>query len=177
MIKLGEGEKIIMVARKHWFILLIETVFLIFLVFLPLVIWLIIKSFSISEYVTIAGNTSFLFGMFTSVWLLFVWISFFVIWTDYYLDILIVTNKHLIDVEQKGLFSREVSTLRMERIQDITAEVHGFIPTLLNFGNLNIQTAGMQREFTVKGIPNPYKTKDKIRNQYEEIINRTREVI
>jgi len=162
MINLEKKEEIVFAIRKHWFILFAESLFLVFLLLLPIPVYIGFETIGLFSVIQIAGDPLHLLMAIFAAWLLFVWITFFVVWTDYYLDILILTNKKVIDVEQKGLFSREVSTFRLDRVQDITVEVHGIIPTLLGFGKIQIQTAGEDQEFIVNGIPKPYKTKDKI---------------
>jgi len=167
MIKFDENEKIIFAVRKHWFILFAETVFLVFMVVAPFVAHVIFAESGLSVFFAeIFGNTTALSVAFTSIWFLIVWIIFFVVWTDYYLDILILTDKRIIDIEQRGLFSREVSTFRLDRIQDITVDIHGIIPTLLGFGDIHVQTAGDDREFIGKGMPHPSKLRDKILKEH-----------
>ena len=125
---------------------------------------------NMSEIISLSGNTIALFMFFAFLWFLFLWIVFFIIWTDYYLDVLIVTDKHVIDIQQMGLFSRDISTLRLDRVQDITTEVHGIIATLLGFGNLQIQTAGESKEFVIKGIPKPTEVKKRILVVYDKAV-------
>ena len=176
MIRLGKGEKIISITRKHWFILLKETFFLLFLLFLPLFIALAGKILSVEYAFEISGDVIILFVVASSIFLLFVWMMFFIIWTDYYLDILILTNKHIIDIEQKGLFSRELSAFRLDKIQDVTAETSGVIQTVLSFGTIHIQTAGEDQDFIVRGIPKPFETKHNISKQQDFIMDELRTV-
>ncbi len=82
-------------------------------------------------------------------------------WMDYYLDMWIVTEKRVINIDQRGLFSREISEIPMANIQDVTVEVHGLMETLLGFGTVRIQTAG-EREFTIDDIPRLNPVKDAI---------------
>jgi hypothetical protein len=89
---------------------------------------------------------------------------FFIIWIDYYFDVWIVTNERIVNIEQKGLFSRGISELELENIQDITVEVLGIIPTFLNYGNLYVQTAAEKERFIFKHVPDPYAIKDLIMN-------------
>ena len=172
MIKLEKYEKVILVARKHWFILVLEVFSLVFLILLPLSLVLAYRLFDMQEYVSLEGSILHLFIFFSAAWMLFIWIAFFVIWTDYYLDIMILTNIRIIDIEQKGLFSRDVSTLQLERIQDINVKVHGVIPTLLKFGDVQIQTASVEREFIIEGVPHPYDIKDAILSHYNTTVRR-----
>jgi uncharacterized membrane protein YdbT with pleckstrin-like domain len=163
MIKIEKNEHIIAEIRKHWLVFSTEVLILIILAFLPLL------------FVSIVSNVDFvidtgifdvelisLFIFFYSLWLLVLWITGSVFWTNYYLDVWIVTDKQIIDVEQHGLFKREVSFLHMDKIQDVTYKMEGIIPTLLNYGDISVQTAGVEGEFPITGVPNPAYVQDKI---------------
>ena len=176
MIRLAKDEKIISTTRKHWFVLVRETLFLFFMLLLPFSIAMAGKILSIEYTFEITGNTITLFVIISSIFLLFVWMMFFVIWTDYYLDILILTNKHVIDVEQKGLFSRELSTFRLDKIQDVTAEANGMIQTFFSFGTIHIQTAGEDQDFVIRGIPKPFEVKHNISKQQDLLMDELRTV-
>ena len=95
---------------------------------------------------------------------------FIVAWTNYYIDVLVVTNKRIIDIEQVGLFTRDIAELRLENIQDIKVEVVGLIQSFLKMGNLNIQTAGRNKEISLKNIPQAYEVKNTISKCYDEIL-------
>lgn len=154
-----EGEQIIMIVRRHWFNILqnLLSVFIMaaFLTGSFLYFPAIFPSLSQNAY-----NGLFLFG--ETVFAMVIWIIFFLIWVDYYFDVWIVTTRRIINVEQKGLFSREVSELKLEKIQDISTEVLGVIPTFLNYGDVYIQTAAEQERFLFRRVPNPYRIKDVI---------------
>ena len=66
-----------------------------------------------------------------------------------------VTNEHIIDIEQKTVFNRIVAKLELERIQDVTAETKGFMQTVFNYGDVYIQTAGERERFVFKDVPSP----------------------
>ena len=82
-------------------------------------------------------------------------LSLFTVWLDHSLDVWLVTNYRIISVEQKGLFSRTLSEHRLDRVQDVTSEVHGFVQTMVKYGNVHIQTAGEHPRFVLKQIPYP----------------------
>lgn len=159
MLHLQEGERIDIKARKHWFILFRNS-FGIFIVYLfPFIGWIFLTS---NAGVSFPQVNSSLLVFLSSTWTLFIWAKFFSIWTDYYLDIWIVTDSRIVNIDQKGLFNREVSTLRMERIQDVTYEIRGIIATVFDFGDVHVQTAGESEEFLIKGIARPEYVKRKI---------------
>jgi len=90
-----------------------------------------------------------------SIWLLLLWIMFFIEWTDYYLDLWVITDSRILDVEQKGFFHREVTSFNYSQIQDITVETRGLIETFFKFGTLHIQTAGHNREIVIRDASRP----------------------
>jgi len=59
--------------------------------------------------------------------------------------------------------------LELENIQDITTDVHGVIPTFLNYGNLFVQTAAEKERFIFRNIPDPYSVKDLIMNLQNKV--------
>ncbi len=83
------------------------------------------------------------------------WLFLFQSFINYWLDMLIVTDKRILDIDQTGLFSRTVSETRLYRTQDVTAEVTGFWPSLFDYGDLFLQTAGEAERFHFKNIPHP----------------------
>jgi hypothetical protein len=172
MIKLNKDEKVVLEVRKHWYELFSETLFLVFVILVPIITAIAGKVIGVSRFIEIEGEGIYLFIIFTAVWFLFVWITFFIIWTNHYLDILIITSKRIIDIDQKGLFSRNVATLMLSGVQDITIEIHGIIATFFGFGDINIQTAGEKREFVIKRIPHPAKVRKKIFSAYNKTLEK-----
>ncbi len=159
MIQFEPGEEVIAQVRPHWFVFVAQL--LVFVVLMAAPILVVLAPDALQQF-----GISFVFGplamFFIATWWLIVWIMFAIVWTGYYLDIWIITTKRVIDIEQYGLFSRKVSECRLDRVQDITAEVVGFLPTMLNFGNVYIQTAAEAERFEMKNIPNPNGMKDMI---------------
>lgn len=152
-----EGEQIIMIVRRHWFNIL-QNLLSVFIMAALLVASFLYFPAIFSSLSARAYNGLFLFG--ETVFAMIIWIIFFLIWVDYYFDVWIVTTRRIINVEQKGLFSREVSELKLEKIQDISTEVLGVIPTFLNYGDVYIQTAAEQERFLFRRVPDPYRIKD-----------------
>ncbi|OHA59528.1 MAG: hypothetical protein A2589_01550 [Candidatus Vogelbacteria bacterium RIFOXYD1_FULL_46_19] len=162
-VHLETGEEIIAEVRKHWFIFLLEGLASLAAALGPLIIIPICFNFAGTE---LNSRSFYILAFFYSTWLALVWIYFFVSWTDYYLDVWLLTNEKIIDIEQKGIFHREVSTFRLERIQDVTVEIPGFLATLLDYGHLHVQTAGEQREFIIYNAAQPGEVKKKILSAY-----------
>jgi len=168
-INLSPDEKIKITLRKHWFILLKDIFGLIVLYIAPFIVYFyffdnaIITEFFNNKIHARPTLPIIIFAI--SIWTLIAWIKLFTIWTDYYLDVWFITNKRIIDIEQKGFFRREISTFRMERIQDITIEIKGMLQTFLDFGDIHVQTAGESQEFIIRGIRHPKQIKEIIMYQ------------
>ena len=154
---LDEGESVILEVRKHWIVF--ASIALVFLcaAILPLIIFsfMLVLIPSISS-LDLPGNDSAIFLFFYTLWLLSLWVIFFVDWTKYYLDVWYVTEKRIITINQKNIFDREISNLRFDKVQDVTIDVHGFISTMLDFGNIRVQTASEDnREFYIRTVRHP----------------------
>ncbi len=149
MLSLDKDEQVLYRARKHWFVFAVEFFFLLVLGVAPLFVAPVLPA---------VIPVAFLF----SLWLIAVWIMIFAVWTDFYLDVWIITNKRIIDIEQKGFFHREIAVCSLADVQDITTTISGLIPTLLNYGNIKVQTAGEAREFMLHSASHPEKVKQKI---------------
>jgi len=169
MLDLHDDEKIIREERRFWLPIAMEGVGLFAAGLAPFAL-LIFYSYLPDGAASFVGAYLPLLLFAATGWLLIVWVIFFIAFTNYYLDALLVTNKRIVDIEQIGLFSRDLAELRIENIQDIKVEVVGLLASLLNFGNLHIQTAAINKEFVIKNIPDPHGVKDTIAKQHDELI-------
>jgi uncharacterized membrane protein YdbT with pleckstrin-like domain len=154
-----EGEEVIRVIHRHWLNLLSH-----FFAIIGFAI-LIAGSFLVLPVIfpeTLDPDNYRAFSFVQNTLLLFVWIYSFLIWVDYYFDVWIVTTERIVNIEQKGLFVREISELNLSRVQDATTEVRGIIPTVFNYGDVYIQTAGETERFVFRQVGDPYKVKDMI---------------
>lgn len=73
----------------------------------------------------------------------------------YFHNEIIVTDKSLTQVMQHGLFTRQVSELSLADIEDVTSVKHGIIATILDYGELRVETAGEQNNFKFTYCPKP----------------------
>ena len=174
VLHLESDEHVILEVRKHWIVFVGRAMGLIFSAFLPFLIFTMYKVFIPGTIdISIPGNEYALFLFLYSLWLLTLWLSFFISWTKYYLDVWYVTEKRIIAVDQRNIFDRGISNLRFDKIQDVTIDVRGFIPTLLNFGNIKVQTASEDNyEFSISTVRNPENVRKVIFSQHNEIGDR-----
>lgn len=138
---LKKDEKLMRIVHKHWasFIIPISKTFLI----------LIIPFFLIF----------FLFSSVIGAIIFFIWVAagfFYGIysWLTWYFDSFIITDKRLINIDQKSLFTRSVSEVGINSVQDVTYEINGFLASAFNFGILRVATAA-KNIMEIKGVEDP----------------------
>lgn len=148
-------EEVLLKVRKHWFMLLRAIGGVAIFGLVPFVFFGIIEvmmSPSINPFLHLYPFAA----LATAVWLLIVWIALAAVWTEHYLDLWIVTSKRIISVDQIGIFNRAVTSLSLERIQEITVTQENAIEAILQYGTIIIETAGSDaNSATMVGIPNP----------------------
>lgn len=153
---LDTDEKIVHEVRKHWFVLFGHLIATAVVILLPPALYLLALGILPNQVASIMIDHFFLVLFLYSLWFLGAWVMLFVQWTNYFLDVWYITNKRIIDIEQKSIFHREVSNLKFDKIQDITVEVRGIIATFFNFGDLRVQTAGEDsKDFMMKSASRP----------------------
>ncbi len=95
---------------------------------------------------------------------------------NYFLSLQIVTTKRLIDIDQIGLFRREVNELAVEKIEDVTYKQNDIFSTLFGYGTVSVQTAaevsegtkGITGGFVFENVPKPDVVQTIISNLYHE---------
>jgi uncharacterized membrane protein YdbT with pleckstrin-like domain len=172
MIVFEDNEYVIHTARKHWFVFASRFIILLIAVLIPVAIVPLLNLLNFVD-ASKAEFINLIYSFFYVVYVLIIWIWGFMMWTDYYLDITVITNKRIIDMDQKGLFSRQTSTMRYEAIQDVTTEVNGIIHTVMNFGNLYIQTAATTKEFILDNIADPNLAKEIILRELAHVLEKS----
>ena len=171
---LTTDEKRVLTLRKHWLICVQHLLPLTLLIIGPLVLLYLVAYTSLipeAFHDTFVASGALINGA-LSLWFLLVWMQAFHIFTDYYLDIWIVTTKRIITVDQIGFFKRHIGNVRVDRIQDVTTEVSGLIATLFNIGTIRIKTAGATHgdEFVIRGVPNSRSVRDAIMRAHDSEI-------
>lgn len=68
---------------------------------------------------------------------------------------IILTDRSLVTIVQRGIFNRKVSRLSMSNVEDVSCEQKGLLPTMFNYGTLTVQTAGEEDNFIFPFCPRP----------------------
>lgn len=171
MIKLSENEHIISISRRHWWILAEKSIAILFLALVPLFTYIVwgftaLQIPALTEKNILTINSFLLFG--SAIFYLFLWLYFAILFIDYYLDLWIITTMRILDIEQKGLFNREVTECYISKIEDMTVEIKGILPTFLNYGDLYLKTASEKGELIFRQISDPNRIKNIVLEQYNK---------
>jgi hypothetical protein len=156
-IQLEPGEEILKLVRKHWLVIGLELFGMVLVAIVP--IFLLVGVMAIPQTNIISFKIEHVGSLITfgiATWLLLSSMAGFMIWTHYYLDLWIITDRRIILIDQIGFFNRSVAIFRLERLQDIEFKISGLIGTFFNFGTLSAQTAGHnEANFRSTGLPDP----------------------
>lgn len=157
-IKQKPYEHIEYILHRHPLTFLPQIFLFLLLCSVPLMVGYMIQSFA--PGLLASQSTYALLVLFVSVYLLGVLLFLYTEFVLYYLDVWIVTNDRVVDIEQLGLFSRTISELDLYNIQDATSDVHGFFPTLFNYGVVTIKTASTNVNIIFRDIPHANKVRE-----------------
>lgn len=166
-----KGEEVIKVVRRDVFVLFKKILLFALLILLPAILFYFMVT---SIYPNALGGeiSGPLLILGVSAYYLFIWLFFFFSFIDYYLDVWIITSDRIIDIQQRGFFSRTISEQRLYRVQDVTSEVHGFLPTIFKYGDVHIQTAGAKQRFLFHEVSDP----EEIRRMIIKLSERSKKI-
>lgn len=123
--KLNSGERLISIARKHWFLIvpkLAEAAIIISL--------LIIFANKLGDKEESFAVAAILIVCFV-IYFIYVWILLRI---DYY----IITSERIIKIKQQGVWNRELNEILISDISNITLSEKGIAAALLKFGSIKI---------------------------------------
>jgi membrane protein YdbS with pleckstrin-like domain len=149
---LAQDETVIRKVHRHWIVLTPAL-----LAAIAIVLITIMLTYMFSRYRSTIPSSITTMGLVVLVVILLALAGVIVIaglWV-YKRNFLVLTNQHLVRVEQKGLFNHSVSQLALDRVQDVSGSTSGFLATILGFGNITVETAGAEDNFIFTAVSDP----------------------
>jgi len=142
------NEKIILVARPHWFTNVSWVLTAILLIVSP----------ALLKFIPLIGSIPSKFQLLGIVaWYLVTFAFIFEKFLSWWIDVYIITDERVIDIAFNNLLDKKFSEAKISMIQDITSRVSGVAQTMFNYGNVMIQTAAEIPEITFEMVPHPEK--------------------
>jgi hypothetical protein len=145
---LSEHEQIILVLRQHPITQVKWLLAVIAMFFLPLLF-----SFS-GVFSFLPGTYQFAAGL---GWYLLTFGLIVESFLKWFYRVYIITDERIIDVDFLSMVYKDVSTTKIDKIEDITALNTGFLASLVDYGTVIIQTAATKQELQFEGVPHPSK--------------------
>lgn len=149
-----EGEKIVAVWRQHPWVFFKSSLIAILLILVgsaPQAFW--DPSWGIKMIilaVAIAG-----IYMLVAVYL---WLN----------TVFILTNERVFSIYQNSIFSRTTNEVPLRNIQNASHSKKGIFQMLLDFGQVNIQTAGSSIALSMKNVNHPYQVQQTVLKDLEK---------
>lgn len=165
-----EKEKIILLLRKHWVTQIKWMLTVVFMVFIPIsLIWIPILDF-------MPQNFRFMALM---IWYLLILALIYEKFITWFFHVFIITDERVIDVDFYNLLYKEVSDTKIDNVEDVTYRQGGVLRSMLNYGDIEIQTAGEKQEFKIENAPEPQRVVKilnelKLEEEHEKIVGRVR---
>lgn len=140
-----DGE--VITYRKHPFVLLNVTRWPLLSGSVVFLLFAVLLYFGISS--SIAWFALFLLGLAALGWL---------VWQveDWRNDTFQVSNRYVIDIDRQPFGTGESrKQAELSNVQNINADRPGLLPTLFNYGNVYVETAGATADITFENVTNP----------------------
>ena len=136
------------VAHKHWAAFLPEALAATAPI-LILVVFLLISG------TTAGSGMHVFFALLVPLGLLITWIAFMVLWTNYYLDMLILTDRRLFYTTQASLINRITQEWDIRDIQQVNVGIANVLESFFNYGSLYLRARGEMEAVSITGMPDP----------------------
>lgn len=90
---------------------------------------------------------------------------------------LIITTEKVALITYNSIFSRKVTQLSIERVQDVTVLQVGILPRIYKYGTILIETAGEAEQCVFAFTPAPHELSKKIMDVHEKAVAKSRQII
>lgn len=139
-------EKIVLLLRRHPLTLIPWLLLVVLMVIAPL---FVPQTFA-SDFIP----ANFLLVCYLT-WYLIVFALAFERFLTWFFNVNILTDERVIDIDFPSLLYRDISQMKIDKIQEVSTKTGGYIRSLFNFGNVLIQSAGQIPEIYFEDVPNP----------------------
>lgn len=161
---LNPGEEILKVYHRHfisYFAVLISTILVLLASFMAEA-WLTVNPGIFAPFISASTITTLIMAV--DILMIVVAVVAYLIFRQ---NRVILSNQHLIQITQSGLFKRELSKFSLDELQDVQGTRKGLFATLFNYGEILIETAGENENFLFRPVADPLGTAETINDAHE----------
>jgi len=147
-----QNEVILLFLRRHFITNLTWILTAIIFSLIPIVFIVLSSKFTLFTAIQIPKQ-------FVTVLILFYYLILFsyvfINFITWFYNVFLVTNERIVDVDYSNIVVHNVAETKVGQVEDVHYDQSGFIRTLLNFGDVFVQTAGAERVFEALAVPKP----------------------
>lgn len=143
----NKNEVVILLLRRHPVTQVPWVVTALFMIILPI---FIVGAFPFFALLPGMYQTAGLLGWY-GLTFSFV-LQSFLMW---FFNVYIITDERVIDVDFTSLIYKNISSAKLDNIEDITATTGGAVRSVFDFGTIKIQTAAATTQFEFEDVPHP----------------------
>jgi hypothetical protein len=148
---LQPDERVVLITRRHWLYFVPRFVAEALAGLLPAALLLLLLNAAGALHGT---------ALKVALVVCLVWLTFWVVRIAlakyrYDHDLWVLTDRRIVDLVATSPVHFRMSAAGLTEIEDITTSINGPLQALFGYGNLECQTAGEVRHFSLRGIPNP----------------------
>ena len=145
-------EQVLLVVHKHWASFLQDVFYILLPALAAFVLLILIVNLPPDGLdAALRVIASLLFPL----CVLAVLIMATILWTDYYLDMLVITDRRLFYVSQISLTKRMVLEWSVQNVRRVSSQQENFLQSFFNFGTISVIAEGEDGNARVEGIPDP----------------------
>lgn len=148
---LQQNEQVLLLARRHWAFLTWKLIKEAVLALVPIAILLTIAALTFG----LDGRGGQVVALICLAWFLVFAVRSYFLWYRYNNDLWVVTDQRIVDSSRRHWFHHAMASADLDDVEDIKVHKEGLFPTLFNFGDVRLQTAGEQPNFILSGVPRP----------------------
>jgi len=145
-------EQVLLVVHKHWASFLHDMFYILLPAFVAFALLVLISSF---PQTGVDAGIHVIAAILFPLSMLAVLIMAAVLWSNYYLDMLVVTDRRLFFISQISLTRREVLGWNVQEVRTVNARQDNFLESFFNFGTIIVSTEEEEGDARIEGVPNP----------------------
>lgn len=147
-----DDERILLVVHKHWAALVGDAAVFLFAGIVVCALLLVFRGITM----TMADElTRAIVTFLVPIAFLVLWTVLALVWTNYYLDIFVVTDTRIFYTSQVNFVQRTVQQWRITDITRANVRFDSLIESFFNYGSLEIAARGEEDTTRITGIPDP----------------------
>lgn len=162
---IGANEKVLLIFRKHKLYLWVG----------QMLGWLLILGLMFTALLipgTLFGITGVrsVAALIIGAMVMLVFLVMLVHWLTWNLTMGVITNEHVIDVDQRGIFGHDSASIPLDKIQDVQVKVEGPLDHFLKIGTVIVQSAGELPNFEFPAVDQPQEKASRILELQEQFL-------